>query len=190
MAENEVDAARSRSPSATERAGGGRHTRHDSSQGDGPGVRSRPSLSLKGRALKYLAAREHSRLELTRKLAPHAESPEQIEAVLNELEAKGLLSAQRFADSVLHRKAARFGAARLQAELTQHQLPPDIAREATQALRETEFARAHALWVRRYGQPPETPQDKARQMRFLAGRGFSGDVIRRVLRGENPSETA
>lgn len=141
-------------------------------------------LSLKGRALKYLAAREHSRVELMRKLAAHAESPEQIEAVLDELEAKGLLSAQRFADSMLHRKAARYGAARIQAELAQHQLPPDIAREATQALRDTEFERAHALWARRYGEIPETPEEKARQMRFLAGRGFSGEVIRRVVRGE------
>jgi regulatory protein len=151
--------------------------------------RARPTLSLKGRALKYLAAREHSRVELMRKLGPHAESPEQIEAVLNELEAKGLLSAQRFADSVLHRKAARFGAARLQAELAQHQLPADIAREATQSLRDTEFERAHALWARRYGQPAQTPEDKARQMRFLAGRGFSGEVIRRVVRGEGFTQT-
>ena len=144
----------------------------------------RPGLSLKGRALKYLAAREHSRVELTRKLAPHAESPEQVQVVLDELEAKGLLSAQRFAESMLHRKAARYGSARIQAELAQHQLPPDIAREATQALRDTEFERAHALWARRYGEIPETPEEKARQMRFLAGRGFSGEVVRRVVRGE------
>jgi regulatory protein len=143
-----------------------------------------PGLSLKGRALKYLAAREHSRVELMRKLGPHAESPDQIDAVLSELEAKGLLSAQRFADSMLHRKAARYGTARIQAELAQHQLPPDIAREATQALRDSEFERAHALWARRYGEIPETPEEKARQMRFLAGRGFSGEVIRRVIRGE------
>ena len=141
-------------------------------------------MSLKGRAIRYLAAREHSRAELTRKLAPHAESPEQVSQLLDELEAKGLLSAQRFADAMLHRKAAKFGAARLQAELAQHQLPADIAREAAQALRDTEFERAHALWVRRYGEIPESPEDKARQMRFLAGRGFSSEVIRRVVRGE------
>lgn len=149
-------------------------------------VSRKPALSLKGRALKYLAAREHSRVELTRKLGPHAESSEQIAAVLDELEAKGLLSAQRFADSMLHRKAARFGAARLQAELARHQLPEGIARQAAQALRDTEFTRAHALWVRRYGAPPISPEDKARQMRFLAGRGFSSEVIRRVIRGESP----
>ena len=141
-------------------------------------------MSLKGRAIRYLAAREHSRAELTRKLAPHAESPEQVSQLLDELEAKGLLSAQRFADAMLQRKAAKFGAARLQAELAQHQLPADIAREAAQALRDTEFERAHALWVRRYGEIPESPEDKARQMRFLAGRGFSSEVIRRVVRGE------
>ena len=148
----------------------------------------KPALSLKGRALKYLAAREHSRIELARKLGPHAESAEQIEAALNELEAKGLLSARRFAESVLHRKAARFGVARLQAELAQHQLPPDITREATLSLRETEFARAHALWGRRYGTPPASAEDRARQTRFLAGRGFSSEVIRRVLKGEAPPD--
>ena len=85
---------------------------------------------------------------------------------------------------MLHRKAAKFGAGRLQAELAQHQLPADIARELAQSLRDTEFERAHALWARRYGEIPETPEAKARQMRFLAGRGFSGEVIRRVIRGE------
>jgi regulatory protein len=153
-------------------------------EGGDAGQARRPSLSLKGRALKYLAAREHSRVELTRKLLPHAESVEQVEQLLDELEQRGFLSAQRFAESVLHRKAARFGAARLQAELAQHQLPADIAKEATQTLRDTEFARAHALWAKRYGEPPVTPEDKARQMRFLAGRGFSGEVVRRVVRGE------
>lgn len=147
----------------------------------------RPALSLKGRALKYLAAREHSRLELTRKLAPHAESPEQVEQVLNELESKGWLSAQRFAESLLHRKSARYGAARIQSELAQHQLPADVARDVVQALRDTEFDRAHALWVRRYGEPPATPEDRARQMRFLASRGFSGEVVRRVVRGDGLS---
>jgi regulatory protein len=161
--------------------------RPQSGGGDGAAPRRRPTLSLKGRALKYLAAREHSRVELMRKLAPHAESPEQISLVLDEFEAKGLLSAQRFADSMLHRKAARFGAARLQAELAQHQMPADIARQATQTLRETEFERAHALWLRRYGHTPQTPEDKARQMRFLAGRGFSSEVIRRVVRGQSPN---
>ena len=150
----------------------------------GPRAARRPTLSLKGRALKYLAAREHSRVELTRKLAPHAESPEQVAQVLDELEQKGWLSAQRFADSMLHRKAARYGAARLKAELAQHQLPSEVAHAATQSLRDTEFERAHALWLRRFGTPAQSPEDKARQMRFLLNRGFASDVVRRVIRGD------
>lgn len=141
-------------------------------------------LSLKGRALKYLAAREHSRVELLRKLAPHAESPEQLDAALDELEARGLLSAERFAESMVHRKAARFGVARIQAELAQHRLPSDIAQAAVRALKETELARAHAVWVRRFGDVAQDPQARAKQVRFLTARGFSSDVVRRVTRGE------
>lgn len=144
----------------------------------------RPQLSLKGRALKYLAAREHSRQELTRKLAPHAESADEVQRVLDELEQRGFLSAERFAESVVHRKAARYGVARVKAELSQHRLPDELTRSVTEQLKATEFDRAHTLWTRRFGEPPTTPEDRARQTRFLAGRGFSGDVIRRVLRGD------
>lgn len=142
------------------------------------------TLSLKGRALKYLAAREHSRVELTRKLAPHAESAEEVARVLDELESRGFLSAQRFAESVVHRKAARYGVARLKSELNQHQLPDEVTREVTQVLRETELERAQVLWQKKFGQVAETPAELAKQMRFLAGRGFSGDVIRRVVKGQ------
>ena len=141
------------------------------------------TLSLKGRALKYLAAREHSRAELTRKLAPHAESADEVARVLDELEARGFLSAERFAESVVHRKAARYGVARLKAELAQHQLPEDITRSVTQALRDSELDRAQALWVKRFGAVAQSPAELAKQMRFLAGRGFSGEVIRRVVKG-------
>lgn len=142
------------------------------------------TLSLKGRALKYLAAREHSRVELTRKLTPHAESAEEVARVLDELESRGFLSAQRFAESVVHRKAARYGVARLKSELHQHQLPDEVTREVTQVLRETELERAQVLWQKKFGQVAETPAELAKQMRFLAGRGFSGDVIRRVVKGQ------
>ncbi|MEY4763978.1 MAG: hypothetical protein RI907_651 [Pseudomonadota bacterium] len=139
-------------------------------------------LSLKGRALKYLAAREHSRLELRRKLGPHAESPEEVDRLLDELEQRGFLSAERFVQSVLHRKAARYGAARVQAELSQHQLPADLTLAAREQLRGTEFERAQAVWARRFGEAPQTPEARAKQMRFLAGRGFAGDVVRAVLK--------
>lgn len=141
-------------------------------------------LSLKGRALRYLAAREHSRAELARKLAPHEEEPGQVDAALDELEAKGLLSQDRFVESMLHRKAARFGAARLRQELQRHQLDPDAVAGAVSRLQATEYERALAVWQRKFGEVATEPGEQARQMRFLAGRGFSPEVIRRVVRAQ------
>lgn len=143
----------------------------------------RPTLSLKGRALKYLSGREHSRVELQRKLAPHAESPEQLEAVLDEMTSRHFLSLERFAESVAHRKASRFGAARIKAELAQHHLPSHVAEAVVRSLKDTEFERACALWAKRFGAPPTSPQEQLRQTRFLMARGFDGDVVRRVVRG-------
>lgn len=140
-------------------------------------------LSLKGRALKYLAAREHSRAELERKLRPHEEEPGQVEAALDELETKGLLSQARFVESVLHRKAARFGTARIRQELNAHGLDGDAVSEAVGRLQASEFERAQAVWQKKFGHPAADPTERARQMRFLAGRGFSAEVIRRVVRG-------
>jgi regulatory protein len=142
-----------------------------------------PGLSLRGRALKYLSAREHSRVELVRKLAPHATDAAEIDQVLDDLEARGWLSAERFVESVVHRKAARYGAARIRGELIGHQLPDETVREALAVLKGTELDRAQALWLRRYGQVADTPAERAKQMRFLAARGFAGDVIRQVVRG-------
>jgi regulatory protein len=158
---------------------------------DRPERKARPGLSLKGRALKYLAAREHSRIELTRKLAPHAESPEQVQQVLDEIEAKDLLSAERFAESVVHRKASRMGVRRLKAELQQHALPAGVAEQALAGLAEaagTELQRAHALWLRRFGALPQDDKEMARQHRFFLARGFSGEVVRQVLKGKLPDE--
>lgn len=158
----------------------------------GPGPSSRrgkPALSLKGRALKLLSMREHSRVELQRKLAPHAESAEQLQAVLDDMAARRFLCLERFADSVVHRKAARFGAARIKAELAQHQLPSHVADAVVRSLRDTEFQRAHELWARRFGAPPDTPQEQARQTRFLLARGFAGDIVRRVVRGDGLIES-
>ncbi|MCW7538961.1 recombination regulator RecX [Aquabacterium sp. A7-Y] len=142
-------------------------------------------LSLKGRALKYLAAREHSRPELERKLRPHEEEPGQVEAVLDELEAKGLLSQARFVESVLHRKSARFGTARIRQELQGHGLDAELVADALQRTRESEYERAQAVWQRKFGEAAAEPAERARQMRFLAGRGFSAEVIRRVVRGDD-----
>ena len=144
-----------------------------------------PPLSLKGRALAALARREYSRLELARKLRPHAESAEQLDAVLDTLEAAKLLSNARFAESLAHRRAERFGVARVKQELKSHQLAPELIAEQVAQLRASEFERARAVWQKRFGELPLDAQGRARQMRFLAARGFSADVIRRVVGGDD-----
>lgn len=144
------------------------------------------TLSLKGRALKYLAAREHSRSELMRKLAPHAEDQAEIERVLGELQQRGFLSEARFVASVVHRRAAGHGTARIRQELSLKGITADQMRAALEELQPSELARAHAVWVRRFGSPATDPREQGRQVRFLMARGFSGEVVRRVLKGELP----
>ena len=141
-------------------------------------------LSLKGRALRLLAQREHSRSELAAKLARHVQEGEDLQAVLGELEAKGFISEARVAESLLHRRAARLGTQRLVQELRSKGLDEDLVRATADQLRATECERAQAVWQQRFGEVAATPQERARQMRFLAARGFSGDVVRRVVKAK------
>jgi len=133
--------------------------------------------------LSYLARREHSRTELRRKLAPHAESAEQLDPLLNELETKKLLSDERFVEVLKRSRGERFGAARIKQELKAHQLGDALVRSAVDELRQTELARAQAVWRRRFGTPATNAAERARQMRFLAQRGFSTEAIYKVVRG-------
>lgn len=147
------------------------------------------TLSVKGRALRYLAQREHSRAELERKLARHVEdsadasAAEQIAAALDELGAHGLISEARVAESVLRSQSPRSGTRKLRQTLQSKGLAPELVSATLQQARGTELERARELWLRRFGAPPADAAERARQMRFLASRGFEGDVIRRVVRG-------
>jgi regulatory protein len=147
------------------------------------------ALSVKGRALRYLAQREHSRLELEQKLArrvvdtPEASAAAQISQALDELCARGLISAERVAESVLTSRAPRFGVHRLRQTLQAKGLDATLVAATLATARATELERARALWERRYGTPAANAADRARQMRFLAGRGFDGAVIHAVVLG-------
>ena len=138
-------------------------------------------ISLKGRALRYLAGREHSRAELVRKLAPHEEEPGQIERVLDDLQAKDFISEERVVASVLNRRAASLGGARLRQELQAKGIDPERVRDAVAQLKDTELERAQEVWRKRFGDAPEDTKQWARQVRFLMARGFSADVVRRVV---------
>ncbi|HEX2543272.1 MAG TPA: recombination regulator RecX [Ramlibacter sp.] len=139
-------------------------------------------ISLKGRALKLLAGREHSRFELERKLAQHEAEPGQLKAALDDLQARGFIDEQRVVDSHLHRRAARLGAGRIRQELQAKGLDAERVALAMASLKATEVERAREVWRRKFGEPAKDVNERAKQARFLAARGFGGDVIQRVLK--------
>lgn len=143
----------------------------------------RQQLSLKGRALKYLSTREHSRLELGRKLARYAEEGDDVEALLDFLERNNWLSQERFAESLVHRRAGRYGNSRVLAELQQHGVQGDDLAELKSGLQETEVARAQEVWRRKFDSVPQDAAERGKQMRFLIQRGFSQNAVRAALKG-------
>jgi regulatory protein len=120
---------------------------------------------------------------LLRKLAPHEEAPGELAQALDELQAKGFIDEQRVIDSVIHRRAARLGASRVRQELQAKGLPPEAVAQAVDGLRGTEVDRAREVWRKKFGRAPADAAERARQMRFLAARGFGGESIRRVVAG-------
>ncbi len=139
--------------------------------------------SLKSRALQLLSRREHSRAELERKLKAHEEEPGTLARALDELQTKGFIDEQRVLESVLHRRSAKLGATRIRQELQSKGLDPDDITEAVASLQATERERAQAVWLKKFGQPPASASEAAKQMRFLAARGFAAETVRRVVAG-------
>lgn len=167
----------------------------------------RPALTLRSRAIAWLAQREHSRVELRRKLleaaarqqrlravnedgvAPldlQSDAVEQeVDALLDWLALKGLLSAERFVESRVNARAPRYGNLRIRQELAQHGLGLDEC--TADNLHASEFERARAVWAKRYGgDVAPDAAERARQARFLTARGFSADVVRRIVLGREP----
>jgi regulatory protein len=132
------------------------------------------------RAVALLARREHSRAELARKLAAHG-TQEDVDNVLCQLENEGLLSNARAAAAYVRAHGDRFGAARLRQDLRQRGLDLAMAAEAVDDLA-SELARARAVWAKKFAAAPADARDWARQARFLQGRGFAVDVIRKLLK--------
>ena len=139
--------------------------------------------SLKGRALRLLSQREHSRKELEQKLKPHEETPGELAEALDYLAAKDFINEKRVVESVVNRRASKLGAARVRQELVAKGLPADDIAEAVEAMRSTELDRALQVWRKRFGTPPSDASERAKQVRFLVSRGFAPEVVRRVVAG-------
>ncbi|HEX5639864.1 MAG TPA: recombination regulator RecX [Burkholderiaceae bacterium] len=146
----------------------------------------RQPQSLRARAIALLARREHSRAELGIKLRrslTDADDPAEVEQVLDDLERGKLLSDERYAGALTRTRSTRFGDARVRFDLKSAGVAAETVDRAVASLAGTEFERARVIWLRRFGEPPRTPQERGRQARFLQARGFSTETIRRLLRG-------
>jgi regulatory protein len=139
--------------------------------------------SLKGRALRLLSQREHSRKELEQKLKPHEETPGELAEALDFLAAKDFINEKRVVESVVNRRSSKLGAARVRQELMAKGLPADDIAEAVEAMRGTELERALVVWRKKFGAPPSDASERGKQVRFLVSRGFAAEVVRRVVAG-------
>ena len=151
---------------------------------------SRPPLSLKARALQWLANREHSRRELRTKLlraAGDAHTEAEVDALLDQLTVQGHLSDARFVESRLHARSGRFGNRRIELELRQHGVAIDADTQAQ--LRASELARARDVWRKKFGAPALDATGRARQARFLAARGFSAEVVHKIVSSDHEFES-
>ena len=137
---------------------------------------------LRQQAIRLLARREHTRVELARKLSGLG-TTEEIDAVLADMEASQLQSDNRTAESYLRSNASRLGASRLRHTLKTRGVAPEmIDEQMAQAGLPDEIERARAAWSRKFDTAPANPKEWARQARFLQSRGFAGDVVRRLLK--------
>ena len=139
-------------------------------------------LSLKGRALRLLSQREHSRAELVRKLSPHEEVPGELVQVLDDLHAKGFIDEARVLESVVNHRASKLGNGRIKQELQAKGLAPESVAQAMLDLKDSEFARAQNIWQKKFGTPATDANERAKHYRFLLTRGFSSEVVRKVVK--------
>ena len=141
--------------------------------------------SLKARALDLLARREYSRLELKRRLAPHAESEGQLARLLAFLSDRHWQSDERYAEAFIHSKSRSRGRLRLQQELAAKGVDESLVR-ANLPDRDTELANALAVLHKKFAAPPQNFQEKQKQIRFMLYRGFEMDIVQAAFKEEWP----
>jgi regulatory protein len=147
------------------------------------GPRKSP-LTLRERALRLLAQRERSRLELRRKLLTRGTEPQKVDALLEEFAQAGWLSDARFADARVRTRAGTVSRRYISQELKQHGVDTEVAADAIAQLDQDDYHTALALWRRKFGTTPRDDKEKARQVRWLQARGFPLSVIFKLLRAQ------
>jgi len=138
--------------------------------------------------LQALARREYSRAELHAKLLPHVIETDDVAALLDDLVKRGWLSDARAMEQTVRIRSARFGTQRIAHELRQKGISDELISAAIPQLKEGELEAARAVWQRKFATPPQDQKEKAKQVRFLQSRGFSMDVIFKVMRISDESD--
>ena len=142
---------------------------------------ARDALTVRQRALNYLARREYTRDELYRKLLPYTEESDSLEDLLADFKARGWLSEQRFVEQVVHARSGRYGSRYIAHELREKGVAVELIEQALPQLQENDLETARMIWTKKFGKMPEDAKERAKQTRFLQGRGFSFPVIAKVL---------
>ena len=137
---------------------------------------------LKARALRYLVRREHSRAELERKLSHIAHEGDDVGVVIEELAQRGWLSDARYAEQTVRAKARRFGPLKVAHDLRAKGVADEAIEAAFRIAGEDGSADIERVWRTRFSATPNNDRERARQVRFLQGRGFRLDDILRFLR--------
>ena len=170
---------------------------------------TKQSPSLKARALRLLSLREYSRKGMAAKLAeseqrwvrlaetdteedlsadqnslPVKSTAIEIDAILDDFEARGWLSDERFAEALVRRRGERYGIRKIQDELERAGVDSSKSALLLKTLKETEYQRAYELWSRKFGAPAKDQKEKAKHYRFLASKGFSSEVVSKVIAGQ------
>jgi len=146
------------------------------------------SVTLRDRALRLLARREHSRLELRRKLLARGADGDEVDKLLDEFARQGWLSDERFADARVRNRAGTVSRRFIAEELKQHGVQSEVAKGALAKFEQDDYETALALWQRKFGSAPRDEKEKARQVRYLEARGFGLNLILRLLRAQGQAQ--
>jgi len=138
-------------------------------------------VNLYARALKCLARREYSRQELGKKLSRHEHPSDELKNVLDRLEQQKLLSDERAAEQILHVRSRKYGSRRIRFELQAKGIESELIESVLENIEPIEFSSARTLWCKKFGVAPTSPEERGKQVRYLAGKGFSSKVISKVL---------
>ncbi len=139
-------------------------------------------------ALRLLARRDMSRKEFTTKIGRGEFSVDEIESVTAWCAAEGFLNEARYAEGKARVLGNRYGARRVGATLKQKGVIDELVETAVTALKETDFARAREMWLRKFGEPATDQNSRNKQVRYLQSRGFGFDVIKRVIKGDEAED--